>query len=328
MNNENELNIEFFDENINNGNNFNLIHKKTFEKENNIIENECALNYLLDNDHTKPFIPKNYMMKSEDNSYFQKFNIHNYKTKFKDLLNKNKKAQNTIENSITEKILNILEKKNDKKNYRSFRLQLDNNKKKDNNENKYKSIYLNTEGNKEIKNSFYEKYLLPKIDFKKELKLKRNEDNKNSFELTDDIFKNTSIRKINEREESYFRNKISSNKYFFSPYLRKNIMPYFKNLYQRQSISVKKGKILMDELSKVHDKKYDINSYTKNTNNKNKDDRIKYIKPFDKKYHLINLFKDIGKVKSPREIEETLFKKDDNFYKLTKHKISLQKKNK
>ena len=326
MNYENELNIEFFDENINNGNNFNLIYKKAFEKEKHITKSECALNYLLDNDHTKPFIQKNYMMKSEDNSYFQKFNIYNYKTKFKDMLNKNKKGQNTIENSITEKILNILEKKNDKNNNRSFKIQLDNNQKKDIKKNK--PIYLNTEGNRESKNSFYEKYLLPKIDFKKELKLKRNEDNKNSFELTDDIFKNTSIRKVNEREESFFRNKISSNKYFISPFLRKNIMPIFKGLNQRQSISVKKGKILMDELSKVHDKKYDINSYRNIRNNKNKDDEIKNIKPFDKKYHLINLFKDIGKVKSPREIEETLFKKDENFYKLTKYKISLTKKNK
>ena len=324
MNNENVINIKYFDENINGGNNFNMIYKKTFEKEDHIIVGECALNYLLENDRTKPFIPKNYMMKSEDNSYFQKFNIHNYKAKLKELLNKNKKAKITLENTITEKILNILEKKNDNKNNRSFKLNLNSNKRKDNNENK--PIYLNTEGNKEIKNSFYEKYLLPKIDFKKELKLKRNEDNKNSFELNDDIFKNTSIKTINEREESYFRNKISSNKYYFSPSLKKNIMPFFKNLNQRQSISVKKGKILNDELSKVFDRKYEINNYRNNKNNKNKGDEIKYIKPFDKKYHLINLFKDIGKVRSPKEIEETLFKKDDNFYKLTKHKISLKKK--
>ena len=71
------LNLGYFDENINNGKDFNFIYKKSYEKEDHIITGECILNYLLENQYTKPFIKENYMMKSNDNSYFQKLNIYN-----------------------------------------------------------------------------------------------------------------------------------------------------------------------------------------------------------------------------------------------------------
>ena len=170
------LNLGYFDENINNGKNFNFIYKKSYEKEDHIITGECILNYLLENQYTKPFIKENYMMKSNDNSYFQKLNIYNYKTKLAELLNKNKNKPVTIENSTIKRILDILHKKNKQKNnnihkFRSIRFNLKNDEIKEN-----KPIYLNTEENKEIKKSFFEKYLLPKINFKKNDKRNLNED--------------------------------------------------------------------------------------------------------------------------------------------------------
>ena len=317
MSNEKALNLEFFDENINSGRDFNFFYKKTYERENHIINGECFLNYLLENNHTKPFNPKNYMMDSIDNSYFKKFNIFNYQAKLNELLNRDKTMPLTSENLIIQKILGILKDKDERKNKRYIKLKLDDIKIKDNKENKLG--YLNTEGNKEIKRQFYERYLLPKINIKDKNE-KKFEDNKNSFELNNDIFKNTSIdNNINENK----KNELIEEKKFnsincYSPCLKRNIFSYFKNINQRHSISVKKGKIINDKLHKFHEFKYDINSYKNKKGNKNKVVNIKNIKNNDRKYHLINLFKDLGKVKNTNEIEKTLFEKDDKSFKILK----------
>ena len=320
MSDEATLNLKYFDENINSGKNFNLVYKKSYEKEDHIITGECILNYLLENKYTKPFIKENYMMKSDDNSYFQKLNIKNYKTKLNNIINKNKNKPVSLENSIIKNILGILEVKHNKKNKRNCKF--NNYNLKENNENK--PAYLNTEGNKEIKNSFYEKYLLPKINFGKKQIKKINENNKSSYDSNKDIFKNTSIIKTIEIEENSFRNNIlKKNLNYYSTCLRKNILPIFKQLNQRQSISVKKGKELDERLNKLNDFKLNIKSYTDLRRDNNKSKEIKNIKIYDKKSHLINLFKDIGKVKNPREIEETLFYKEDKKYKLLKSKNML-----
>ena len=321
------LNLEYFDENINNGKDFNFIYKKSYEKEDHIITGECILNYLLENQYTKPFIKENYMMKSNDNSYFQKLNIYNYKTKLAELLNKNKNKPVTIENSTIKRILDILHKKNKQKNnnihkFRSIRFNLKNDEIKEN-----KPIYLNTEENKEIKKSFFEKYLLPKINFKKNDKRNLNEDIKDSFDLNKGIFKNTSINKSNDIEENNrIREKIFNKPLnYYSPCLKRNILPLFRNINGRHSISVKKGKLINDELTKIVDNKFDINSFTNKRNNKNKSEDIKNIKITDKKYHLINLFKDIGKIKGSGEIEKTLFTQIEKDYKELKKKNHLLK---
>ena len=170
---------------------------------------------------------------------------------------------------------------------------------------------------------FYEKYLLPKINKKD----KSFEDNKNSFELNNDIFKNTSIdNNINEnRKDKLAEKKTFNPKNCYSPCLKRNIFPFFKNVNQRHSISVKKGKILNDDLHKFHDIKFDINSHKKDIQSKATD--IKNIKINDRKYHLINLFKDLGKVKDKREIEKTLFEKDDKSFKILKQMKSKRNNN-
>ena len=323
MNDEKAKNLGYFDENINNGKEFNFIYKKSYEKEDHIITGECILNYLLENQYTKPFIKENYMMKADDNSYFQKLNIFNYKTKFREYLNNNKNKPITVENNTIKRVLDILHRKNEQKNTRKFRflrLNINNDEIKGN-----KPMYLNTEGNKENKNSFFEKYLLPKIDFKKDNKRKLNEDNKNNFELNKGIFKNTSINKSSDIEENNsLREKIFNKPLnYYSPCLKKNIFPLFRNINGRHSISVKKGKLINEELSKISDNKFNINSFTSKRNSKNKYEDIKKVKITNRKYHLINLFKDIGKIKSPREIEQTLFTQIDEDYKRLKSKKNL-----
>ena len=319
MTDEVDLNLGYLNNKINFKKDFNYKYKKSYEREDDIITGECILNYLSENQYTKPFIKENYMMESNDKSYFQKLNINNYQQRLVDKLNKEKNKQIPLEDSIIKRILDILYKKDEKKNSLNFKLEKNNVKKQLINENK--PSYLNTEGNKENKNSFFEKYLLPKIDFKKDNYQKLNEDNKNSFDSNKGIFKNTSINKTIEMEENEFRNKIFKNPInFYSPCLKRNIMPIFRNINGRHCISVKKGKILNDELSRIHDKKFSIKSYSTKKNNKDKQNEIKNVKIFDKKYHLINLFKDIGKIKSPREIEKTLFSEDERRYKLLKSK--------
>ena len=319
MTNEVELNLGHLNNIINFQKDFNHDYKKSYEREDDIITGECILNYLYENQYTKPFIKENYMMKSNDKSYFQKLNINNYQHRLREKINKEKNKQVPLEDSIIKRILDILYNKDERKNNRNFKLQRNNVKNKLINENK--PCYLNTEGNKENKNSFFEKYLLPKLDFKKDIYQKLNEDNKNSFDSNKGIFKNTSINKTIEMEENEFRKKIYKNPInFYSPCLKKNIMPIFKNINGRHSISVKKGKILNDELSRIHDNKFNIKSYSTKKNEKDKHNEIKNVKIFDKKYHLINLFKDIGKIKSPREIEKTLFSEDEKRYKLLKSK--------
>ena len=319
MTDEVDLNLGYLNNKINFKKDFNYKYKKSYEREDDIITGECILNYLSENQYTKPFIKENYMMESNDKSYFQKLNINNYQQRLGDKINKEKNKQIPLEDSIIKRILDILYKKDEKKNSLNFKLEKNNVKKQLINENK--PSYLNTEGNKENKNSFFEKYLLPKIDFKKDNYQKLNEDNKNSFDSNKGIFKNTSINKTIEMEENEFRNKIFKNPInFYSPCLKRNIMPIFRNINGRHCISVKKGKILNDELSRIHDKKFSIKSYSTKKNNKDKQNEIKNVKIFDKKYHLINLFKDIGKIKSPREIEKTLFSEDERRYKLLKSK--------
>ena len=319
MTDEVDLNLGYLNNKINFKKDFNYKYKKSYEREDDIITGECILNYLSENQYTKPFIKENYMMESNDKSYFQKLNINNYQQRLGDKINKEKNKQIPLEDSIIKRILDILYKKDEKKNSLNFKLEKNNVKKQLINENK--PSYLNTEGNKENKNSFFEKYLLPKIDFKKDNYQKLNEDNKNSFDSNKGIFKNTSINKTIEMEENEFRNKIFKNPInFYSPCLKRNIMPIFRNINGRHCISVKKGKILNDELSRIHDKKFSIKSYSTKKNNKDKQNEIKNVKIFDKKYHLINLFKDIGKIKSPREIEKTLFSEDEKRYKLLKSK--------
>ena len=133
MNNEKAFNLEFFDENINNGRDFNFFYKKAYEREKHIVNGECVLNYLLDNNNSKVFNPKMYMIDSIDDPNLKKFNINNYQAKIKTILNKDKTIPLSIENSIIQRVLGILKAKDERKNKHYIKLRFNNIKIEDNN---------------------------------------------------------------------------------------------------------------------------------------------------------------------------------------------------
>ena len=201
MANEAALNMEFFNENINGTKNINSEYKQTIAKEDRIITGECYLNYLFSNDYMKPFIKKNYLWKDEKKkSYFDKLNIFNYKGIFNDILNKKKKNFVTSENEAVKRILKILDtnyesnknhfKHKNIRNTNKYSTYLRNvtiNQTQAHNQNRNETNY----NNKKLHSSF-EQYILPKINIirhKKSTKKNSEDKNRNSFELSNDIFR-------------------------------------------------------------------------------------------------------------------------------------------
>lgn len=338
MANEPALNMEFFNENINGSANINSEYKKAIEKEDHIITGECYLNYLFSNDYMKPFIRKNYEYKDDKKkSYLDKLNIFNYKEISNDILNVKKKSFATSENEPIKRILNILNTHYETKNY------IDNNRLKFKNngiKNTKYSLYMDTSKNNSIQNksafnnnkhnTSYEQCILPKIVLNNKDKINNDEKIsnektlKNSFELTNGIFHTTScmktsddIKKINTEKKERSAKKI----HYYSPLLKKNILHYFKKVEDRENQSVRKSRIIKDGIWKINRTKFDIDSYDFEKNRY----KINYKKNDKKKYFLITKFANLGKIKDPKEIEKTLFNKDENIT-FSKLKTKLEKK--
>ena len=335
MKNEAALNMKFFNENINGSKSINAEYKQTIEKEDHIITGECYLNYLFSNDYMKKFVRKNYEFKDEKKkSYFDKLNIFNYKDIFNDILNKKKKHFITSENELIKRILTIIDS-----NYDSGNKRLKNrNKYYPKNSNTKYSIYLNninqnnntTNSSNKLLTSF-DQCILPKLNLKKASIIKdktdKNEEKeRNSFEYSNsnDIFRTTSCAKSNNvnKRNSNKNNTIindENNKklHLYSPLLKKNLKYIFKGVELHESQSVKKSRYIQNGIGKITKTKFNIDSY-KFVKNRYK---MKIKNNNDKNYCLINLFTDIGKIKSPQEIEKTLFSKDENitFCKLKKN---------
>ena len=319
MANEAALNMQFFNENINGTKNINKEYKNTIAKEDHIILGECYLNYLFSNDYMKPFIRKNYEIKPDKKkSYFDKFNIFNYKAIFNDILNKKKKNFIiTAENESIKRMLNILDSNYEASNRPKFKNKFKyiNSKYSDYTDYLY-NIYQNKNNNSQINNkklnSSFEQYILPKINIKKIVKKNgcnsKDKSNRNSFELTNNIFKTTNCNRNNEEKNLSIIDKKENKKIsFYSPLLKKNIGHIFKRVDDRESQSVKKSRDITDGIGKITRNKFNIDSYDFEKNKY----KIKYRKR-DERYFLISLFKNIGKVRSSQEIEKTLFNKDEN----------------
>ena len=332
MANEPALNMEFFNENINGSKNINTEYKQTIEKEDHIITGECYLNYLFSNDYMKPFIRKNYLFKDDKKkSYFDKLNILNYKDIFNDILNKKKKNFITSDNELIKRILTVIDT-----NYESGNNRF---KKKNkyylkNINTKYSSYLNNINENNSITNyntkllTSFDQYKLPKINMKKARIINKIEKEKerDSFEYSNpnDIFRVTSCANPNKVSKSNYnknydiRNEEHNKRlHLYSPLLKKNLHHIFGGVERNESLSVKKSKYIQDGIGKINKTKFNIDSYDFIKNRY----KIKRKNNNDKKYGLINLFTDIGKIKSPQEIEKTLFNKDENitFCKLKKN---------
>ena len=339
MANEAALNMEFFNENINGTKNINSEYIRTIAKEDHIITGECYLNYLFSNDLMKPFIKKNYLWKDEKKtSYFDKLNIFNYKGIFNDVLNKKKKNFITPENEAVKRILKILDTNYESNNnhfkhknikninkYSTYLRNININQAQAHNQNMNRNE-TNYYNNNNLHSSF-DQYILPKINIVKNRKGKKNSEEKirNSFELSNDIFRTSSYTKSINNDSKISLYNDQNDRYkkisFYSPLLKKNIQHIFRRVEDRENQSVKKSRYIQDGIGKITKTKFNINSYDF-VKNKYK---IKHKKPDDKKYCLINLFTDIGKIKSPQEIEKTLFNKDE-YITFSKLKANLEKK--
>lgn len=332
------LNMEYFNENINGTKNINSEYKQTIEKEDHILLGESYLNYLFSNDYMKPFIRKNYEMKPDKKkSYFDKLNIFNYKDIFNDILNKKKKNFVTSESESIKKILNILdtnyELNNNHFNFKNRKNKINNIQTKyasylkNIKENQRENSIITTYNNKKLHSSF-EQYLLPKINIRRNEK-KENKYSKdkyrNSLEILNDIFRKTSLNKPNDDNKNNNTNIDRFERYkkinFYSPLLKKNIHHIFRGMEDRENQSVKNSRHIKDGIGKISKTKFNIGSYDLEKNRYN----IKYRNNRDKKYCLINLFSNIGKIKSPQEIEKTLFNQDENIT-FCKLKSNLEKK--
>ena len=320
------LNMKYFNENIKGLKDINTEYKKTIEKEDNIKTGESYLNYLFSNDYMKPFIRKNYEFKEYKKAYFEKLNIFNYKDIFNDILNKKKNTFATSENEPIKKMLNILDINYEKNNNR-FKI------KNKNLNTKYTNYFKNIDQNNSITHynnklhTSFEPYILPKINIKKENivnhKTERNRE-QNQLDNENDIFRNTSCDKTNgdnkkinsERKERY-----NKKLHYYSPLLKKNIKHIFNGVEYHENESVKKSRYIQDGIEKINKTKFNIDSYDFVKNRYN----IKLKKNVERKYCLINLFTDIGKIKSPQEIEKTLFNKDENIT-FCKLKTKLEKR--
>lgn len=329
MANEAALNMQFFNENINGTKNINKEYKNTIAKEDHIITGECYLNYLFSNDLMKPFIRKKYMMKTDKKkSYFDKLNIFNYKGIFNDILNKKKKNYIiTEENESIKRMLNILDSNYESGNRQKYKnkFKFANSKYSDYLYNIYRNKNNNQINNKRI-NSSFEQTILPKINFKKNDKIEafnlKDKSDINSFELANDIFRTTScIKNRNNDDKNKTIDKKENKKIsLYSPYLKKNIGPIIKGVEDRESQSVKKSRYIKDGIDKITKTKFNIGSYDFEKNKY----KIKNKKK-DEKYLLLSLFTNIGKVRSPQELEKTLFNKDENIT-FAKLKANLEKK--
>ena len=341
MANEIALNMEFFNENINGSKNINAEYKQTIEKKDHIITGECYLNYLFSNDYMKPFIQKNYEFKDDNKkSYFDKLNIFNYKEIFNDILNKKKKHFVASENELIRRILNIIDSNNE----------ANNNRLKNKYRNRYKyyiknyntkfSSYINNinqKNNTNINNitnynnkmhTSFDQYELPKINMRKTIIKEKTEREKerNSFDdYNNDVFRTTTFIKSNNDNEKNknFRHQLLYNKKlnFYSPLLKKNLQHIFKGMEANENQSLQKSRYIEDGISRITRKKFNIDSYDFVKNKYKK--KIKNNN--DRKYYFINLFNNIGKIKSPQEIEKTLFNKDENIT-FCKLKTNLEKK--
>ena len=325
MANERALNMEYFNENINGTSNINAEYRQTIEKEDHIKLGECYLNYLFSNDYMKPFIRKKYEYKDDKKkSYLDKLNIFNYQDIFNDVLNKKKRNFVTSENELIKRILNVLNNNYELNNNNyDNRLKIKNYNIKNT---KY-SLYIDNfsnhnktaiNNNNKLHSSF-DQCLLPKINNN------NRKSKKISLDLTNDIFQATSCE--NPNDDNIYEKKemnISSKKInYYSPLLKKNIKHYFKRVEDREDQSVKKSRIIKDGIYKINKIKFNIENYDFNkTKNKNE---IKPRKNNYTKYSLINKFTDLGKIRNPKEIEKTLFNRDENIT-FSKLKKTLEKK--
>ena len=324
MANEVALNMEYFNENIG-GKNLNKKYHQTIGKESVIVKGRCYMNYISSNDfYYKPFIKKRYMFDNDKKKImFNKLNINNYKyietdkekinsknseveimKRMLTILSKNHQANITM--SSKNKTLKNLRNMNSK--YTTFMKGV---------KNKISDINTNTIGES------FRGYSLPKIKKRNENikednnRRRRNKtfsDENNNLFRTSTLNNNNLEKNINENNENETINNIVKNNTIkreknkdYSPFLGKSMIGIYKKLEDRENKSLKNGEYITNGIDEINRRKF-INSY----DYKYKKFKINPKKIEEKKYCLISLFKNLGKIKDKKEIEDILFNSDEN----------------
>lgn len=300
----------------------NTLYKPTIKKDIHLKTGECYLNYLFSNNYVTPFIKKNYMYEYDyKKSFTNKLNIFNFKSNFT-----KKKILNSSENDLLKRMLNILsvnsklDSIDSKIKHRKFRT--------------FKHINTNYNlSNDKPKPFSYEsdddnKATLPNIN---------NKNNSNTNEQNQDIFRNTSYNNkkykyrninnysYNSLKDNPKKSTTKKNKYKdYSPTLDKSMVAIFKDVEDKTNLSINKSKYIRNGIDEINNRKIDV-GFIKTDFQKKKNIIIKKPDGDSKKYFLINLFSDIGKIKGNKEIEKTLFANDENINSITKLRLSLRK---
>ena len=300
----------------------NTLYKPTIKKDIHLKTGECYLNYLFSNNYENPFIKKNFMYEYDyKKSFTNKLNIFNFKSNFT-----KKKILNSSENDLLKRMLNILsvnsklDNINSKIKHRKFRT--------------FKNLNTNYNlSNDKSKPFQYDsddenKGTLPNIN---------NKNNANSTQINQDIFRNTSNNKKkykyrNNNNYSYnslksnSKNNISKKNIYkdYSPTLDKSMEAIFKDVEDKANLSINKSKYIRNGIDEINNRLFNVENIKTNIQKK-KNKIIKKTGDDSKKYILINLFNDIGKIKGNKEIEKTLFANDENINSISKLRLSLRK---
>lgn len=258
-----------------------------------------------------------------------------------DLLDKEKIISNNSETEILKRMLNFLSN-----NKRANTIYNSENKSHKNfiNMNSKFSSFVNNTSNKTIfntnKGTSFHQYSLPKIKNKKE-KMKDKSNSriktlKNFNHETEKVLRISNVDSQNEinnhdgnDENDILMNNIKCNTVKrvknkdYSPILGKSMVDIYKKLEDRESQSVKKSEYIANGIDEINKFKFDIDPY----DYKYGKYKILPKKVVDKRYCLINLFKDLGKLKNTKEIEKTLFNDDQN-NTISGLKLELERKGK
>ena len=180
------------------------------------------------------------------------------------------------------------------------------------------------------RNSGIEKYL-PDLKITKEKDIDINNNSKNLFDNSSNIFKATNCKiksvqnlkfDLNDQYKTIKKEK-KQKSHCYSPLLGKNLTGLFKTINEGEEKSIKKGKYIRIGVNKINERKINIDNYYLNKRDKYK---LESVKIKDKRFQLINTFKNIGKIKSVKEIDDILFTKDKNFFPLQKYEKKLHRK--
>ena len=263
-----------------------------------------------------------------------KFNISNYKRN-SILLNNNYNSNifiNSNENDIINSLLNKLDKNKNFKETSRFRLP-----RLHHIRNMPSPIKIKQESSHSIEFSndnyrnFGNEESLSDLKIAKEKRFDSGNNSKNLLDNSSSIFKATNCKMNSFKKTQFYLNDDfktikkdrKEKSHCFSPLLGKNLTGLFKTINDREEKSIKKGVYITNGVNKINERKINIESYDVSQKDKYK---LELIKLKDKKFQLINAFKNIGKVNSVKEIDDVLFKKDNQFFPLKRYEKKLHKK--